>query len=198
MAQGAARSTPAMGMCEPAFSPIAACQRTRLRYDCFPFVSWDAIPVLVDVDEVDRALLRLVQEDNQQSVRALAEQVGVSAPTCLRRIRLLRQRGVIRHNAALLDPAKLGLDLTCYAEVTLHSHSDPAVRAFGLRMRRLSQVLGCSEIAGDSDFLLHVIAKDMAAFSDFARVHLASDSNVKSYRSLFVIREHKSEHCLPI
>lgn len=152
----------------------------------------------VDVDEVDRALLRLLQENNQRTVRALAEQVGVSAPTCLRRIRALRQAGVIRHDTALLDPAKLGLGLLCYAEVALHLHSAPAVQTFGLRMRELPQVLACSEIAGEADFLLHVIVKDMAAFSDFARTHLASDSNVKSYRSLFVIRQHKVEHRLPI
>lgn len=151
-----------------------------------------------DVDDVDRALLRLLQENNQQTVRGLAEQVGVSAPTCLRRIRVLRRSGVIRHDTALLDPAKLGLSLFCYAEVTLHLHSAPAVQSFGLRMRLLPQVLGCSEIAGDADFLLHVIVKDMTAFSDFARTHLASDSNVKSYRSLFVIRQHKVEHRLPI
>lgn len=152
----------------------------------------------VEVDDVDRALLRLLQQNNQGTVRALAEQVGVSAPTCLRRIRALRQAGVIRHDTALLDPAKLGLGLLCYAEVALHLHSAPAVQTFGLRMRQLPHVLACDEIAGEADFLLQVLVKDMAAFSDFAQAHLASDSNVRSYRSLFVIRQHKDEHRLPI
>ena len=101
---------------------------------------------------------------------------------------------VIRHDTALLDPTKLGLGLIAYAEVALHLHSEPAVRSFGLRMMGLPQVSGCDEIAGDADFLLHVIVQDMAAFCEFARTHLASDGNVKSYRSIFVIRRHKAEH----
>ncbi len=152
----------------------------------------------MELDAVDRSLLRLLQEDNQQTVRALAEQSGVSAPTCLRRIRTLRRAGVIRHNAALLDPAKLGLGLHCQVLVALNLHSAAAVQTFGRRMLPLRQVVACSEIAGDADFLLHVIVADMAAFSDFALAHLASDGNVKSYQSLFVIRQHKSDHRLPL
>lgn len=150
------------------------------------------------VDELDRALLRLLQDDNQQTVRALAEQVGMSAPTCLRRIRALRKSGVLRHDTVVLDAVKLGLGLHCHAEVALHNHSAAAVQAFARRMQPLRNVLSCSEIAGDSDFLLHVVVRDMAEFSDFAQAHLAADGNVKSYRSLFVIRQHKADHRLPI
>ncbi len=151
-----------------------------------------------NLDEVDRALLLLLQEDNQQTVRVLATQVGVSAPTCLRRIRAMRRSGVIRDNAALLDGAKLGLGLQCFVEVALHQHSAAAVQTFGRRVKRVKEVLNCSEIAGESDFILQIIARDMAAFADFASKHLADDSNVKSYRTLFVIREHKTDHRLPI
>ncbi len=152
----------------------------------------------MELDDVDRALLRLLQEDNQQTVRALADHVKVSAPTCLRRIRALRRAGVIRHNAALLDPAKLGLALHCQVLVALNVHSAAAVQTFGLRILPLAEVVACSEISGASDFLLHVIVQDMEAFADFALVHLASDSNVKSYQTLFVIRRHKADHRLPL
>lgn len=151
-----------------------------------------------NLDEVDHALLRLLQADNQLTVRLLATKVGVSAPTCLRRIRAMRRAGVIRHDAALLDAAKLGLGLQCFVEVALHQHSAAAVQTFGRRMKRVNEVMNCSEVAGESDFILQVIARDMAAFADFASKHLADDSNVKSYRTLFVIREHKAEHRLPI
>ncbi len=150
------------------------------------------------MDDVDYALLRLLQDNNQQTVRELAEQVGVSAPTCLRRVRALRKSGVIRHDASLLDPAKLGLGLHCYVEIALHLHSAMAVQTFARHIKQVREVLHCSEIAGSTDFLLHVIVRDMAAFSNLALTHLGVANNVKNYRSMFVIREHKDDHRLPL
>jgi Lrp/AsnC family transcriptional regulator, leucine-responsive regulatory protein len=152
----------------------------------------------MEIDTLDLELLRLLQNDNQQTVRTLAAKVGSSAPTCLRRLRALRKAGVIRFDCALLDAAKLELGLQCYVEVALNVHTAAASQSFERRMLHLKQVMECNEVAGESDFLLRVLVRDMAAFSDFARRHLGGDSNIKTFRSLFVMRQSKCEHRLPI
>jgi Lrp/AsnC family transcriptional regulator, leucine-responsive regulatory protein len=155
-------------------------------------------PVLpVPLDRTDRTLLRLLQVNNRRRLRDLAEQVGVSAPTCLRRMRRLESEGVIRSHSALLDPARLGYGVTAFVEVTLVSASGNEESAFERRMERCSEVLQCSQLAGDVDYMLIVVTRDMPTFAEFARRHLADDRRVRAYRSLLVLRQTKSVHALP-
>lgn len=151
-------------------------------------------PVL---DRTDRRLLALLQEDNRRPLRSLAEEIGVSAPTCLRRMRRLEASGVIRGHAALLDANRLGLHVTAHVEVSLVDASGAEMAAFERRMQRCPEVLQCSELAGDVDYLVTVIVRDMAAFGDFTRRHFASDSRIRTYRSLLVLRQTKDER-LPL
>jgi Lrp/AsnC family transcriptional regulator, leucine-responsive regulatory protein len=155
-------------------------------------------PVLpVPLDRTDRDLLRLLQVNNRRRLRDLAEEVGVSAPTCLRRMRRLESEGVIRSHSALLDPARLGYGVTAFVEVTLVSASGNEESAFERRMERCSEVLQCSQLAGDVDYMLIVVTRDMPTFAEFARRHLADDRRVRAYRSLLVLRQTKSVHALP-
>lgn len=149
-------------------------------------------------DRTDLALLALLQQDNRRPLRDLAAELGVSAPTCLRRIRRMEKAGIIRGHAALLDAAKLGLGVSAYIEVSLANASGAAIAGFERRIGRCPEVIQCAEIAGDSDFLLTVVARDMEAFGEFARRHLAGDNGVRSYRTLLVLRRSKHEHRLPL
>jgi DNA-binding Lrp family transcriptional regulator len=155
-----------------------------------------ALPV--HLDPTDRRLLRLLQVNNRRRLRDLAEEVGVSAPTCLRRMRRLESQGVIRSHSALLDPARLGYGVTAFVEVTLASASGSEESAFERRMERCSEVVQCSQLAGEVDYVLIVVARDMATFAAFARRHLADDQRVRAYRSLLVLRQTKNLHALPV
>jgi DNA-binding Lrp family transcriptional regulator len=150
------------------------------------------------LDRLDRQLLRLLQQNNRRRLRALAAELGVSAPTCLRRMRRLEAQGVIRSHSALLDASRLGYGVMAFVEITLASPSGSEMSAFERRMDRCSEVVQCSELAGEVDYLLTVVAHDMATFADFTRRHLADDRGVRSYRSLLVLRQTKSVHVLPV
>jgi Lrp/AsnC family transcriptional regulator, leucine-responsive regulatory protein len=154
------------------------------------------VPVLLD--STDRRLLRLLQANNRRRLRDLAEEVGVSAPTCLRRMRRLESEGLIRAHSALLDPARLGYGVTAFVEVTLASASGADETAFERRMERRSEVVQCSQLAGEVDYMLIVIARDMATFAEFKRRQLADDQRVRAYRSRLVLRQTKSVHALPV
>lgn len=148
-------------------------------------------------DRTDRHLLALLQQDNRQPLRTLAEQIGISAPTCLRRLRRLERTGTIRGHGARVDAAHLGFAVTAHVEVTLAQASGSEMRAFERRMMRCAEVLQCWELAGDIDYLLLVVVRDMPALSEFTRRHLADDVRVSSFRTLIVLRQTK-DALLPI
>ena len=150
------------------------------------------------LDTTDRRLLRLLQKDNRRRLRDLAEELGISAPTCMRRMRRLESAGVIRAHAALLDPVRVGYGVMAFVEVVLIDASGNEMAAFERRMNRCSEIVQCSELAGDVDYLLTVRVKHMQEFADFTHTHLAGDRRIRSYRSLLVLRQLKDEHLLPL
>jgi Lrp/AsnC family transcriptional regulator, leucine-responsive regulatory protein len=149
-------------------------------------------------DATDRRLLRLLQKNNRRRLRDFAEELGISAPTCMRRIRRLESTGVIRAHAALLNPARLGFAVMAFVEVTLVNASGAEMAAFERRMSRCPEVTQCSELAGDVDYLLTVQVRKMQEFADFSRAHLGEDRRIRSYRSLLVLRQLKNEHELSV
>jgi Lrp/AsnC family leucine-responsive transcriptional regulator len=152
-------------------------------------------PVL---DRIDRGLLSRIQRNNRRPLRDLATDLGISAPTCLRRMRRLESLGVIRGHTALLDANRIGLEVTAFVEVSLANASGVEMAAFERRMQRCAEVTQCSELAGDVDYVLTVVTQDMRAFAEFTRQHLADDRRVRTFRSMLVLRQTKNEHVLPL
>lgn len=150
------------------------------------------------LDRTDRRLLVLLQKNNRRRLRDLADELEISTPTCLRRLRRLEAIGVIRGHAALLDAARVGLGVMAYVEISLVNASGSEMTAFERRMQRCPEVIQCSELAGDVDYLVTVVTRDMRAFGEFTRKHFADDRRVRSYRSLLVLRQTKNEHILPM
>jgi DNA-binding Lrp family transcriptional regulator len=145
-----------------------------------------------------RRLLILLQKNNRRRLRDLADELEISTPTCLRRLRRLEAMGVIRGHTALLDAARVGLNVTAYVEISLVNASGSEMTAFERRMQRCPEVIQCSELAGEVDYLVTVVARDMRAFGEFTRKHFADDRRVRSYRSLLVLKQTKNEHILPM
>ena len=150
------------------------------------------------LDRLDRELLCLMQRDNRRALREYADELGISTPTCLRRLRRLEKSGVVERHAALLDPLRAGFGVMAYVEVALVNPSGVKMAAFERRMQRCPQVLGCAELAGHLDYLLTVVARDMPEFSDFTRRELANDREVRRFNSLLVLREVKARGALPL
>jgi Lrp/AsnC family transcriptional regulator, leucine-responsive regulatory protein len=150
------------------------------------------------LDAVDRKLLRLLQKHNRRPLRELATTIGISAPTCMRRVRRLETKGVIRAHMAVLDPRKLGFGTFAFVEVVLVAPSGAAIQSFERRMQRCPEVSLCAEVAGDVDYLLLVRTADIEEFSDFTRRQLGGDRSVKSFRSFLIMRQTKNELEIPV
>jgi DNA-binding Lrp family transcriptional regulator len=109
----------------------------------------------------------------------------------------LRDEGYIDRIVAVLDRDKLGLTLKAYMMVSLRSHVDDSTSAFDTLVGQSPEVLECSRVTGDADYLLKVVASDLKAFDDFVQTLLHSNI-VASVRSSIVLRDVKRTTELPL
>jgi len=152
----------------------------------------------VPIDETDRRLLRVLQEDGRITNQALAQRCGLSPAACFDRVRRLRERGVITGYTALLDPAKLDQALMIFIEVLLDRTTDDVFAAFSAHVRNVPQVLECHMVAGGFDYLLKVRVSDMAAYRAFLGEILTAMPGVRETRTYAVLEEVKLTTQLPV
>src|SRR5690554_4827948 len=119
-------------------------------------------------DDLDLRILEQLQIDSSLTNQALARRVHVSAPTCLRRVRQLTQRGVIQKQVAILDAGALGSSLTAIVEVTLDRQSTEDMQAFEALVADDAAVLQCYRISPGPDFVIVVQVTDMPAYHAMA------------------------------
>ncbi len=130
---------------------------------------------------------------------ALADQIGMSPSPCLRRLKQLEDSGVIARYAAILDREKLGLGIMAFVEVKVPQIAETSiVDLFKVAVRREPSIIGCYITAGQFDFLLTVVAKDMTAYSALAQNVLLRLPGVQDMRSSFVLEAIKDTTTLPI
>jgi len=141
------------------------------------------------MDRIDRAILTALQDYARIPNVELANRVGLSPSACLRRVSLLEQAGYIDGYHAQLNASKMGHEVLVLVHITLHGQSDEMMADFEAAVEQIPSVLACFLIAGASDYLLRVAARDV---SDFGRVHataLSALPHVLRMESNFVLRE---------
>lgn len=149
------------------------------------------MPKLHTLDKVDRKILNLLQKDNQMPTRVLADKVHISQPTCLRRIRDLRDAGIINADVSLVDPFALGYGMLAFLEVSLENQSDEHMQEFEARMNKEAEVMQCYFVSGDYDYFLAVHVVDMDAYYQFVRHAISGSGNVRHFQSRFPMKRAK-------
>jgi len=141
------------------------------------------------MDDIDLALLRLLQRDARRTNKDLADEVGIAQSTCLERIRALRASGVVRGWHADVDPAALGRPLRAMISVRLRPKTTASVRAFQQEMIGAAEVLAVWTVTGADDFLVQVAAVDVAHLRDFVLDHVTARPDVADARTALVYDE---------
>jgi DNA-binding Lrp family transcriptional regulator len=154
-------------------------------------------PVSKNLDEIDLKILSEIQADGRITNVELAKRVGISPPPCLRRVRTLEEAGYIQGYRGLLDPRRLGFDVTVFASVHLSSQADADLRAFEEFVRAEPLVRECWMLSGEVDFILKCVAPDMATFQDFV-THLTAAPHVRNVRTSLVLHNSKYEAAVPL
>lgn len=139
------------------------------------------------MDEKDHEILELVQKDARQTAEALGEKIGLSAPAVQKRLKRMRETGVIEKEIAVLSPAKLGREMTVIVEVMLERESRVHLDAFKRRMRNAPSVQQCYYTTGEADFILVVVVKDIGEYEAFTQEYFFDESNVSRFNSSIVM-----------
>lgn len=150
------------------------------------------------LDEVNRRILRILQEDGRITNQALAQRAGLSPAACFERVKRLRASGLIRQFTALLEPAAVDRALMIFIEVLLDRTTDDVFTAFAAHVRDVPDVLECHMVAGGFDYLLKVRVSDMAAYRAFLGEILAAMPGVRETRTYAVLEEVKQTSMLPL
>lgn len=151
-----------------------------------------------DLDAIDWKILRELQNDGRMTNVELSRRVGISAPPCLRRVKRLEETGIIRGYRALLDSPALGYGVVAFCLIGLHRQSETELKTFAARTRDWPIVRRAWMVSGDSDFLLHCVAGDLASFQTFVIEELTSTANVDTVRTALTIRQVKDEGLVAI
>ena len=154
--------------------------------------------VPIHLDAIDRRILAALQDDGRMTNVKLSEFAGVSAPPCLRRVRVLEQAGVIRGYHADTDPQKLGWEITFFAIVGLDSQKEAVLSAFEQTVAAWPEVRECHMLSGEVDFILKCVATDLSAFQRFVTETVTAERNVASVKSSLVIHPSKIEPGVPL
>jgi len=152
----------------------------------------------VKLDKIDRKILRDLQEDGRMTNVELSKRAGISAPPCLRRVRALEEAGYIQGYHADINREMLGYGVTVFAQVGLTSQAESDLKSFEERVAQWPQVRECFMLAGETDFLLKIVAKDWDAYNRFLTTELTAAPTVSHVKSALAIRTSKFAVGVPI
>ncbi|HET6537925.1 MAG TPA: Lrp/AsnC family transcriptional regulator [Sphingopyxis sp.] len=144
------------------------------------------------LDQFDRAILRILQEDNKKPQRSIAEQVHLSAASVQRRIAAMEDAGIITRNVAVLDHDALGLTITSVVEVNLVNEQVATVDAAKALFKATAEVQQCYYVTGGLSFILVITTTDMRAYEALTRRLFGENPHVESYRSLIALDRVKA------
>jgi len=149
------------------------------------------------LDEQDLKILEVLQMDGSLSIAAVAERTGLSQNACWRRIKRLEDDKVITGRVTLVDPVKLGLDLTVFVHVKASEHSEEWLRSFADAVQSIPEVVEFYRMAGEVDYLLKIVVENIAAY-DAVYKRLISAVKIVDVSSTFAMEEIKRTTALPL
>lgn len=149
-------------------------------------------------DEVDRRILRAIQRNGRITNAALADEIGMAASPCLRRLKALEETGIVAGYRAVLDRRALGHGVEAYAFVKL-AQSDPDWRTRLVeKLKAFEEVISCQAMTGECDLLVHIVADDIEAYGEFAMQRLLTLPGIADMRSSFVLATIKPDRGWPV
>ena len=146
----------------------------------------------------DKKILALLQSDCSLSVADIARHVGLSTSPCWRRIAQMEEAGLIRKRVAVLDHARLGMEVIAFVTVRLSQHGRGNLEQFEEEIRRFPEVLECYTVTGDTDYLLKIVTRDIRHFEAFLRNNLMVMPMIRETHSTIAVTEIKDTTELPL
>lgn len=144
-----------------------------------------------DIDEYDKKLLRLLQQNNKMTADELGEIVSLSTSAVQRRLKRLRDEKIIEADVSIISPLAAGIGITCIVDVILEDGNSKALEKFKSTMRKSTEVMQCYFVTGTYDFVIIVNTRDMSHYEEFSKKWLMDNPNVKHFYTHVVMDKVK-------
>lgn len=150
------------------------------------------------LDKIDRKILEILQSDGRITNAQLSKEIGLSPAPTLERVKKLEQSGIIKSYHAKLDTAKINLGVSTFVQVTLRGHNKENIDEFLKEINVIEEVIECHHITGSGDFILKIMAKDIASYQKLMLEKVSDIKVVDSLQSLVILSTFKDSKVLPI
>lgn len=150
------------------------------------------------LDRSDKKILSALQADGRLTVVEMSEKVGLSETPCARRLRALENEGVIEGYCAVVNPARIGLNVQTFIQIKLQQHADDIVTTFKRELAKFEEVMACYSVTGPSDFLIHVVVPDLETLNTVVLKKLLKIPGVHDVQSSIVLEIVKRSAKLPL
>lgn len=144
------------------------------------------------LDTIDKRILNILQENGRITNSKLAQEIGISPPAMLERVKRLERSGVISKYVTIVDREQTGFGLMAIVVVTLSLHQISSLQTVKENLIQLDEVLECYQLTGDVDFLLKVAVKDMNEYTDFVNNKISGIPGIQNIKTSFVLDTLKS------
>ncbi len=134
-----------------------------------------------ELDEYDKKLLRLLQQNNRLTTEELSKKINLSQSAVQRRMTKLRDEKIIEADVSIVSPLAAGIGITCVVDIILHEGSSKAIDKFKTAMQQCTEVAQCYYVTGTYDFVLIVNTRDMRHFEEFSKKQLMDNANLKHF-----------------
>jgi Lrp/AsnC family transcriptional regulator len=152
----------------------------------------------MSMDKIDKKILKLLQQDCSYSLQQIAEELHLTTTPCWNRIKRLENEGMIKQRVALLDAEKVGLELIAFVQIKTQQHSESWFADFVLQVKSFSQVMEFYRMAGEYDYMLKVLVKDMRSYDLFYKILVNNVSGLTDVNSSFAMEQLKYTTELPL
>jgi Lrp/AsnC family leucine-responsive transcriptional regulator len=153
---------------------------------------------MLDLDQIDLKLLKLLQQSAKLTTKEIAQQVNLSSTPVYERIRRMEKEGVIKKYVAVVEAEKVDRGLTVFCDITIKEHTKEIGNQFLKDIIASKYVCECYNISGDYDFRLKVMVRDMKHYQDFVLNDLGSIKNIGSAHSTFIMGVIKNDYAVPL
>jgi DNA-binding Lrp family transcriptional regulator len=150
------------------------------------------------IDEIDKKILEILQLRAKITNARLSEEIGLSPAPTLERVKKLEQMGIITSYHAKLNTEKIGLGVTTFVLATLNGHNRTNIESFVEAINKVPEVIECHHITGAGDFILKVIAKDIASYQKLMLEKVSDIPQVNNMQSMVVLSTFKDSKVIPL
>ncbi len=147
--------------------------------------------MIINLDLTDKKILNLLQQNSKANIKEIALKIGLTQTPTYERIKRLEKAGVIKNYIAVLDKEKVGYTIEVFCQVTLLVHSKDMITRFENAINKIDEVMECFHVAGNYDYLLKIIVKDMNSYQAFLKNKLSVLNSVGNVQSTFVMSSTK-------